>query len=71
MVEHLSKCIELVASPDKANERAAYDFVDRMVNHFDARTKVLINLGIKFQVLYDKMLIYPRTTSRDHPKPDD
>jgi hypothetical protein len=72
MVEHFSKWIELVPSPDKLNERVAYAFLDRVLNHFGAPTEVLTYQGTEFQgefpVLCDKALIDHRTMSRDHPK---
>jgi hypothetical protein len=61
MVEHLSKWIELVPSPEKSSERVAYAFLDRVLSHFGAQAKVLTNQGTRFQgefqVLCDKVLI--------------
>jgi transposase InsO family protein len=74
MVEHFSKWIELVPSPDKSSEGVTYAFLDRVLNHFGAPAEVLTNQGTKFQgefqVLCDKVLIDHRTTSRDHPEAD-
>jgi transposase-like protein len=74
MVEHVSKWIELVLSPDKSNKGVAYAFLDRVLSHFGAPAEVLIDQGMEFQgefqVLCDKVLIDHRTTSRDHPEAD-
>jgi len=74
MVEHFSKWIELVPSPDKSSEGVAYAFLDRVLSHFGAPTEVLTDQGTEFQgefqVLCDKALINHRTMSRDHPKAD-
>ncbi len=43
MVEHFSKWIELVPSPDKSNEGIAYAFLDRVFSHFGALAEVLTN----------------------------
>jgi hypothetical protein len=40
MVEHFSKWIELVPSPDKSSEGVAYAFLDRVLNHFGALVSV-------------------------------
>ncbi len=70
MVEHFSKWIELVPSPDKSSEGVAYAFLNRVLSHFGAPAEVLTDQGTKFQgefqVLCDKALIDHRTTSRDH-----
>jgi hypothetical protein len=72
MVEHFSKWIELVPSPDKSSEGVAYAFLDMVFSHFGAPVEVLIDQGTEFQgefqVLCDKALIDHRTTSRDHPE---
>jgi len=74
IVEHFSKWIELVPSPDKSNEGVAYAFLDRVLSHFGAPVKVLTDQGMEFQgefkVLCDNALIDHQTTSRDHPEPD-
>jgi transposase InsO family protein len=74
MVEHFSKWIELVPSPDKSSEGVVYAFLDRVLSHFGAPTEVLIDQGTKFQgefqVLCDKALIDHRTMFRDHPEAD-
>jgi hypothetical protein len=49
MVEHFSKWIELVPSPDKSSEKVAYAFFDRVLSHFDALVEVLIDQGTEFQ----------------------
>jgi transposase-like protein len=71
MMEHFSKWIELVPSPDKSSEGVAYAFLDRVLSHFGAPVEVLTDQGMKFQgefqVLCDKALINHQTTSRDHP----
>ncbi len=58
MVEHFSKWIELVPSPDKSSEGVVYAFLDRVLSHFGALVEVLINQGTQFQgelqVLCDK-----------------
>ncbi len=48
MVEHFSKWIELVPSPDKSSEGVAYAFLDRVLSHFGALAKMLIDQGIEF-----------------------
>ncbi len=57
-------------SPDKFSKGVAYAFLDRVLSHFGALVKVLIDQGTdfqgEFQVLCDKALIDHRTTSRDH-----
>jgi transposase-like protein len=72
MMEHFSKWIELVPSPNKSNEGVAYAFLDRVLSHFGAPAEVLIDQGTEFQgefqVLCDKALIDHRTTFRDHPE---
>jgi hypothetical protein len=72
MVEHFSKWIELVPSPDKSRKGVAYAFLDRVLSHFGAPAEVLTNQGTKFQgefqVLCDKALINHQTTSQDHPE---
>jgi hypothetical protein len=74
MVEHFSKWIELVPSPDKSSEGVAYAFLDRVLSHFGAPAEVLTDQGTEFQgefqVLCDKALIDHRTTSRNHPEAD-
>jgi hypothetical protein len=66
MVEHFSKWIELVPSPDKSNEGITYAFLDKVLSHFGALVEVLIDQGTKFQgefqVLCDKALIDHQTT---------
>jgi hypothetical protein len=66
MVEHFSKWIELVPSPNKSSEGITYTFLDKVLNHFGAPTEVLTNQGTEFQgefqVLCDKVLIDHRTT---------
>ncbi len=61
MVEHFSKWIELVPSPDKSNKRITYTFLDKVLSRFSAPVEVLTNQGTKFQVefqvLCDKALI--------------
>jgi hypothetical protein len=47
MVEHFSKWIELVPSPDKSSEGVAYAFLDRVLSHFGAPAKMLIDQGIE------------------------
>jgi transposase-like protein len=72
MVEHFSKWIELVPSPDKSNEGIAYAFLDNVFSHFGALVEVLTDQGTEFQgefrVLCDKALNDHRTTSRNHPE---
>jgi hypothetical protein len=63
MVEHFSKWIELVPSPDKSSEELTYAFLDRVLNHFGAPVEVLTYQSTKFQVLCDKALIDHQTTS--------
>ncbi len=48
MVEHFSKWIELVPSPDKSSEGVAYAFLDRVLSHFGAPAEVLTDQGTKF-----------------------
>jgi hypothetical protein len=71
MVEHFSKWIELVPSPDKSSEGIAYAFLDRVLSHFGALAEVVIDQSTKFQgefqVLCDKALIDHQTTCKDHP----
>ncbi len=72
MVEHLSKWIELVPSPDKSNKGVTHAFFNRVLSHFDAPAKMLTNQGTEFQGefqdLCDKALIHHRTTCQDHLK---
>jgi hypothetical protein len=49
MVEHFSKWIELVPSPNKSNEGFMYAFLNRVFSHFGAPAKVLTDQGTKFQ----------------------
>jgi hypothetical protein len=74
MVEHFSKWIELVPSPDKSSEGVAYAFLNRVFSHFGALAEVLTDQGTElqgeFQVLCEKVLIDHRTTSRDHLEAD-
>ncbi len=63
MVEHFSKWIELMSSPNKSNEGISYAFLNRVLNHFGAPAEVLADQGTKFQVLCDKVLIDHQTTS--------
>jgi transposase-like protein len=74
MVEHFSKWIELVPSPNKSSEGVAYAFLDRVLSHFGAPAEVLTDQGMEFQgefqVLCDKLLIDHQTTFQDHPKAD-
>jgi hypothetical protein len=74
MVEHFSKWIELVPSPNKSSKGIVYAFLDRVLSHFGAPVEVLIDQGIKFQcefqVLCDKALIDHQTTFRDHSEAD-
>jgi transposase-like protein len=48
MVEHFSKLIKLVPSPDKSNEKVAYAFLDRVLSHFGAPAEVLTDQGTEF-----------------------
>jgi hypothetical protein len=41
MVEHFSKWMELVPSPDKSSDGVAYAFLDRVLSHFGAPVEVL------------------------------
>jgi hypothetical protein len=74
MVEHFSKWIELVPSPDKSSEGVAYAFLDKVLSHFGAPVEVLTDQGTEFQgefqVLCDKVLTDHRTMSRDHLEAD-
>ncbi len=45
MVEHFSKWIELVPSPDKSKEGIAYAFLDRVLSRFGALAEVLTDQG--------------------------
>jgi hypothetical protein len=71
MVEHFSKWIKLVPLPDKYSEGVAYAFLDRVLGHFGALAKVLIDQGTDFkgdfQDLLNKCLIHHCTMSRDYP----
>jgi hypothetical protein len=49
MVEHFSKWIELVPSPDKSSEGVAYAFLDKVLSHFGAPAEVLTNQSMEFQ----------------------
>jgi hypothetical protein len=49
MVEHFSKWIELVPSPDKSNEGVAYTFLNRVLSQFGAPAEVLTDQGTEFQ----------------------
>jgi hypothetical protein len=61
MVEHFSKCIELVPSLDKSNEGVTYAFLDRVLSYLGAPAEVLTDQSMEFQgefqVLCDKVLI--------------
>ncbi len=61
MVEHFSKWIKLVPSPNKSSEGVAYAFLNRVLSHFGAPVEVLTDQGMEFQgefqVLCDKALI--------------
>jgi hypothetical protein len=48
MVEHFSKWIELVPSPDKSSEGVAYAFLDKVLSHFGALVEMLTDQGTKF-----------------------
>jgi hypothetical protein len=48
MVEHFSKWIELVPSPDESREGVVYAFFDRVLSHFGAPVEVLTDQGTKF-----------------------
>jgi hypothetical protein len=48
MVEHFSKWIELVPSPDKSSKGIAYAIHDRVFSHFGAPVEVLTDQGTKF-----------------------
>jgi hypothetical protein len=48
MVEHFSKWIELVPSPDKSSEIIAYAFLDKVFSHFGAFVEVSTDQGTKF-----------------------
>ncbi len=48
MVEHFSKWMELVPSPNKSSEGVAYAFLDRVLSHFGALVEVLTDQGTKF-----------------------
>ncbi len=50
MVEHFSKWIELVPSPDKSRQGVAYAFLDRVFSLFGALIEVLTHQGMEFQV---------------------
>ena len=74
MVEHFSKCIELVALPQNSAKLAAAAFLDRVLARFGALAEVLTDqerefLGA-FEELCTKALIDHRTTSWDHPEAD-
>jgi hypothetical protein len=49
MVEHFSKWIESVPSPNKSNEGVVYACLDKVLSHFGALAEVLTNQGIEFQ----------------------
>jgi hypothetical protein len=74
MVEHFSKWIELVPSPNKSSGGVTYAFLNRVLSHFGALAKVLTNQSMKFQgefqVLCDKALIDHQTTSQNHLEAD-
>ncbi len=48
IVEHFSKWIELVPSPNKLNEGVVYAFLDRVFSHFGAPAEMLTDQGMKF-----------------------
>jgi hypothetical protein len=70
MVEHFSKCIELVALPQNYAELAAAAFLDRVLACFGAPAEVLTEFLSAFEELCTKALIDHRTTSRDHLEAD-
>jgi len=49
MVEHFSKWIELVPSPNKSSKGIMYAFLDRVLSHFGALAEVLTDQGMEFQ----------------------
>ena len=60
--------------PNKFNKGIAYSFLDRVLSHFGAPAKVLIDqerefLG-EFQMLCEQVMIDHHTTSRDHLEAD-
>jgi hypothetical protein len=48
MIEHLLKWLKLMPLPNHNNEGVAYAFSDRVINRFEALTKVFTSQGIKF-----------------------
>ena len=74
MVEYFSKWIEFVVPPQNFVKLATATFLDRMLAHFGAPTKVLTDQGKEFlnfvEELCTKALINNCTTSQDHPEVD-
>jgi hypothetical protein len=70
MIEHFSKWIELVALPNKFCEGATYSFLDCVLSHFGASSKVLIDQRREFlsdfQTLCEQAMIEYHIPSRDH-----
>ncbi len=48
MVEHFSKWIELVPSPNKSSEGITYVFFDKVLSHVGALAEVLTDQGTEF-----------------------
>jgi hypothetical protein len=48
MIEHLSKWLKLVPSPNHNKEDVAYAFSNKVISRFGALTKVFTNQGIIF-----------------------
>jgi hypothetical protein len=74
MIEHFSKCVELVALPNKSSHSTSQAFLQHVLSRFGACVECLTNQGSKFkgkfQDLLDHALIDHRQTSRNHPQVD-
>jgi len=74
MIEHFSKCVELVALPDRSSYSTNHVFLQQVLSRFGACVECLTDQGSKFkgefQYLLDHALIDHRQTSSDHPQAD-
>jgi len=74
MVKHFSKWIELMALPQNSSKLVAITFLDRILIHFRALSKVLTDQGWKFfglfKYLCTKALIDHHTIFKDHTEAD-
>jgi len=74
MIKHFSKCVKLVAFPNKSSHNTSHVFLQQILSRFGACVECLTNQGLEFrgefQNLLDHALIDHCRTSRDHPQAD-